>query len=84
MTKKFSDQLFDTLVEIATVGNSVEKNIKANQQAQQEANDQGLTDIDRYNYVCQRTDDLLGVFDKRCVCGKIDCEEEYQHTTSGF
>ncbi len=65
---KFSDQLFDTLVDIAAnthkVGSTVADSIKAKQQAQKEADDQGLTGIDRYDYVCQRTDDLLGVFDK--------------------
>ncbi len=62
--KKLSDEIFDTLVEITTVGQTFEKHIKANQQAQQEADEQGLTDIERYEFVCQRTDDLLGVFDK--------------------
>ena len=71
MVKKMQDDLYNHLIAIARAGYDLEsgyrrlKKQEIDKQVQQEADKQKLLGTERYEYVSQRTDDLLGVFDKK-------------------
>ena len=71
MVKKMQDDLYNHLIDIARAGYDLEsgyrrlKKQEIDKQVQQEADKQKLLGTERYEYVSQRTDDLLGVFDKK-------------------
>tara|TARA_R110001592_G_scaffold132485_2_gene347090 strand:+ start:1482 stop:1694 length:213 start_codon:yes stop_codon:yes gene_type:complete len=70
MVKKMQDDLYNHLITIARSGYDIEsgyrrlKKQEIDELVQQEADDKNLLDRERYEYVSQRTDDLLGVFDR--------------------
>jgi hypothetical protein len=43
-------------------------------------------EYDNYNYMVEMVGEYVieQLKAKQCVCGDIDCEEEYAHTTSGY